>query len=69
MRNEFYRVPRSVNSQFTGREELCRQLQVTCLPPPVSQAQKVQKVFVLHGLGGAGKTQIALKFAQDHREK
>lgn len=69
MRNDFYLVPRSASSKFTGREELCRQLEETCLPPPVSQAQKEQKRFVLHGLGGAGKTQIALKFAQDHREK
>jgi hypothetical protein len=25
-----------------------------------------QNIYVLHGLGGAGKTQIALKFIKDH---
>ncbi|KAI9866891.1 MAG: hypothetical protein M1813_000833 [Trichoglossum hirsutum] len=29
----------------------------------------VQKRFVLYGLGGSGKTQVCLKFAQDYREK
>ena len=38
-------------------------------PPNPPSAQKMQKRYVLHGLGGSGKTQICLKFAQDHRER
>ena len=30
-------------------------------------ASRKRKVFVLYGLGGSGKTQIALKFAELHR--
>lgn len=29
----------------------------------------VQKCYVLHGLGGAGKTQLALKFINDYKQK
>lgn len=32
-------------------------------------AREPQQRFVLYGLGGSGKTQMALKFASDHRER
>lgn len=31
--------------------------------------QLQQKRFLIHGLGGLGKTQVYLKFAEDHREE
>jgi hypothetical protein len=37
-----------------------------CLPSPASN---IKRRFVLHGLGGSGKTQAALQFAQDYRER
>ncbi len=67
--NKYFEVPRNVSSIFTGREDICRDLQERCLPSDPPSAQKTQKRFVLHGLGGSGKTQICLKFAQDHRER
>ncbi|KAF8600234.1 hypothetical protein BDV93DRAFT_417889, partial [Ceratobasidium sp. AG-I] len=47
---------------FTGREEPIARL-TACL---VHQTQD-RRIFVLHGLGGAGKTQIALKFIERTR--
>ena len=67
--NKHYMVPRSPSAKFTGRQEICLELEKKCLPIVPFHSQKQQKRFVLHGLGGSGKTQIALKFAQDYRER
>lgn len=48
---------------FTGREEPIERL-TACL---VHRTQ-TRRVFVLHGLGGAGKTQITLKFIENTRD-
>lgn len=67
--NKHYEVPHNVSSVFTGREDICQQLTKSCLPSrPVDNAPN-QKRFVLYGLGGSGKTQVCLKFAQTHRER
>jgi Cdc6-like AAA superfamily ATPase len=66
LHNKFYTITRSVSASFTGRDEVCDQLQKACLP---SHKPTRQLRFVLYGLGGSGKTQIALKFAQDFRER
>ena len=67
--NKYFEVSRSVSSIFTGREVICRDLEERCLPSDPPSAQKTQKRYVLYGLGGSGKTQICLKFAQDHCER
>lgn len=64
--NEFFLVPDAVNPQFTGRVEM-RQSLDDCLVS--CRRVGVQQRVVLHGLGGSGKTQLALKFASDHRQK
>ncbi|KAJ7064256.1 P-loop containing nucleoside triphosphate hydrolase protein, partial [Mycena amicta] len=46
---------------FQGRKDILLQLERLFEPTE----QKEQKVVLLHGLGGAGKTQIALKFIAD----
>ncbi|KAG9082837.1 hypothetical protein FS749_006538 [Ceratobasidium sp. UAMH 11750] len=50
-------------SLFTGREGEVEQV-VSC----ISQGDIQRCVFVLHGLGGAGKTQIALKSVEKTRD-
>ena len=67
--NKYFEVPRNVSSIFTGRQDICRDLQERCVPSDPPSAQKTQKRYVLYGLGGSGKTQVCLKFAQDHRER
>jgi tetraacyldisaccharide-1-P 4'-kinase len=67
--NKHFEVPHTVSSVFTGREDVYQRLSEACLPSNAREGQRVQKRFVLYGLGGSGKTQICLKFAQDHRER
>ena len=61
-------VTRRVNPVFTGREEEIKDLQRSLCP---SQSIKLlaiwPKIYVIHGLGGAGKSEVALKFAYDNR--
>ncbi|KAK7022996.1 hypothetical protein R3P38DRAFT_2779729 [Favolaschia claudopus] len=50
----FHNVP-----SFTGRQETLDEIHQY-----FAQAQGLRKVFILHGLGGSGKSQIAFKFVQ-----
>ncbi|KAL2043537.1 hypothetical protein N7G274_003844 [Stereocaulon virgatum] len=68
-RNKHFDVPRNASSVFTGREEICEQLHARCLASSISHTRGQQKRYVIHGLGGSGKTQVCLKFAEDHREE
>ena len=68
-RNKYFDVPRNASAAFTGREEICGQLQASCLPSGTPDRQGQQKRYVIHGLGGSGKTQVCLKFLEDHREE
>lgn len=66
-RNKYYEIPRNPSSFFTVRQEICAQMRASCLVS--NQHTPQQKRFVIHGLGGSGKTQLCLKFAEDHREE
>jgi tetratricopeptide (TPR) repeat protein len=61
-----WNVPFPRNPFFTGREEILAQLsacfQATGQPTAISQPQAVT------GLGGVGKTQIAIEYAYRHRQ-
>jgi len=48
-------------SVFTGREDILKQLDGYF---SLEEPNNKQHIFVLYGLGGAGKTQIALKFVE-----
>ncbi len=67
--NKFYEVPHNVSSIFTGRDDISGKLRAKCLPVELPNTQREHKVFVLYGLGGIGKTQVCLNFAQSHRER
>ncbi|KDN49748.1 hypothetical protein RSAG8_01813, partial [Rhizoctonia solani AG-8 WAC10335] len=49
---------------FVGEEDVLTQMD-RC----IFDGTEGRRVFVLYGLGGAGKTQLALKFTQMHRNK
>jgi Cdc6-like AAA superfamily ATPase len=49
---------------FTGREDILAQMR-DCF----FNGSRKRNVFVLYGLGGAGKTQIALKFVEMCQEE
>ena len=65
----YFEVPFNLSSTFIGRGDICEELRITCLPSEKVSPHKSQRRFVLFGLGGSGKTQVALKFASDHRER
>jgi Cdc6-like AAA superfamily ATPase len=64
--HEFYVVPHSASLHFTGRNDIREQLNDSLLSYRTS---KSQQRIVLYGLGGSGKTQVSLKFAEDNREE
>lgn len=66
--NEHYVVPRQVNPNFTGRKDICQKL-IDSLTPGRHRRAGTQRRYVLYGIGGAGKTQIAAKFTQDCRNR
>ncbi|KAF4340652.1 tetratricopeptide repeat domain protein [Fusarium beomiforme] len=51
----------------TGRPSDTADLE-KCLLPSRLRARQTRRLFVLHGLGGVGKTQLAINFAQCHQD-
>lgn len=68
-RNKFFFIPQVVSSIFTGREDVAGIVANSLLTAGESTAFRQQRRFVIHGIGGSGKTQFCSKFAQDHRER
>ena len=54
---------------FTGRREILSQLSEYFGDATASIPLATQRIFVLFGMGGAGKTQIALKFVNEYRSR
>jgi hypothetical protein len=67
-KNECCILPHRLNSLFTGRDEIRQKLQDCLLPNRYARVREQQR-FVLFGLGGSGKTQLALRFANDFKER
>jgi flagellar biosynthesis GTPase FlhF len=61
-----YLVPHQPNLCFWGREQA---LQEISLHLAEEGENKGLKTFALHGMGGVGKTEIALRYAEMHRLK
>ena len=54
---------------FTGRDEYLEVIKASFDFPKTSAELKRQRRFVLYGMGGIGKTQLALKFLDEHSEE
>ncbi|KAJ4474125.1 P-loop containing nucleoside triphosphate hydrolase protein [Lentinula edodes] len=54
---------------FTGREDILVTIDNFFHPPPPDNPRKTQKIFLLYGLGGAGKTQVALEFTRRFKQR
>ncbi|KAI5924026.1 tetratricopeptide repeat domain-containing protein [Camillea tinctor] len=67
--NKYFKTPQSVSSIFTGRESLLLELNRSFIQSPGPLRNQHQRRFVIHGLGGSGKTQFCCKFAEDNRER
>jgi hypothetical protein len=57
-------IPR-LTTMFTGRRDVLQKLAEYFDPSNSSVALRRQRVFILYGLGGTGKTQIMAKFVND----
>lgn len=57
-------VPYPINTRFVGREDILRQMKMNLI---ISSPE--QKSIAIHGMGGVGKTQIALKYIYDHLDQ
>lgn len=61
-------VPRASSCHFTGRKELAKRLTRAFSRDHSTQLHK-QKVFVISDIGGTGKSEVCLKFADDHLDE
>ena len=68
-RNEFFDTPQPVSSFYTGREDLLQKLHSLLVAPVEMDGEHGQLRFVIHGMGGSGKTQFCCKFAELNRER
>lgn len=59
-------MPRAPNPLFTGRQTLLNDMKKHLTPGPKNSDRPV---FVLQGIGGAGKSEAAIKFATEYQEK
>lgn len=58
---------RLVNTLFTGREEDLERLKRALCPSFLTITYTIPKIYVIHGMGGAGKSEVALKFIHQQR--
>jgi hypothetical protein len=68
-RNKHFTIPQFVSKDFTGREKIYELVKGSLFPHGGTILSQHQRIFIIYGIGGSGKTQFCSKFAQDHREK
>ncbi|KAF2177994.1 TPR-like protein [Zopfia rhizophila CBS 207.26] len=61
----YHYVPSTLSPRFWGREDALNALQEALSP---EQKSHQLRTFALYGMGGVGKTHIALQYANRHRE-
>lgn len=69
--NEYYYYPQDIRPEYTGNELLLKELRLDydISRSPSNPLHSKQKIFVVHGMGGSGKTQFCCKFAEENRQR
>ncbi|KAL8691660.1 MAG: hypothetical protein Q9218_003160 [Villophora microphyllina] len=70
--SEYYLVSHCSSIQFTGRKQQAQELKENfgrLLYSPNQITRGGHKIVVIHGLGGSGKTQFCLRYAEENRVK
>ena len=67
--NEWYKVERTSSLQFTGRQIQSQILQEGFGSPRQGKDPNQPRIAVVYGLGGSGKTQFCLRYAERHRSE
>ena len=66
---QMYKVDRRSSPQFTGRRLQAEMLLSGLASPASAENRDKHKIAVMYGLGGSGKTQFCLRFAEQHQAK
>lgn len=66
LRQSLYSVPPRTVSSFTPRDELSSSISDSLRNIPSTDTD-VPRILVIHGRGGIGKTQLALKYVEGHK--
>lgn len=61
----YHYIPSELSPRFWGREDALQAIQEVLVPV---EQPRFLKTFALYGMGGVGKTQIALQYANRNRE-
>ena len=62
----FVTTPYEENPEFVGRDDILKEIH--CALAPTDESTSTLKTFALAGLGGMGKTQIAIEYAFRYRD-
>lgn len=68
-RNKHFYPPQETSLGFIGRQEVLTMLRKTLFEFGSDSSAKKQRRFVIHGMGGCGKTELCSKFAEDNKER
>jgi hypothetical protein len=67
--NKYFDIPQGISSIFTGQGEYLERLRSLFFATPAPGNEQQQNRFIVHGIGGSGKTQFCSKFASDNRDR
>lgn len=67
--NQWCLIPRSPSTYFTGRQKHARDVRDMLGPIRKHDDRSRNKVLVIYGLGGSGKTQFCLKYVEDNKHR
>jgi hypothetical protein len=67
--NEWFILPRCSSTYFTGRRLHAEVVREKLGPVSHLEESNRHKVFVVYGLGGSGKTQFCLRYAEDNKSR
>lgn len=67
--NVYLDLPCPVTGDFLGQEDVLSALQKAFKPEDSFSHAEEQKRFVIYGIGGSGKTQVAAKYAEDNEKQ
>ena len=68
-RNEWYLIPRCSSTYFTGRQTHADFVRENLGSVSHRDAANRHQVVVIYGLGGAGKTQFCLRYAEENKSR
>lgn len=61
-------IPRASSRLYVGRKQLAERL-TKAFSFDHSTPPEHQRTFVISGIGGTGKSEVCLKFAEDHKDE